>query len=1073
MNGPDAPRTVIPDSDDICADLDWRRQLEAVAAHDTTQGDGHVNEEPGNVQVEDVAKIKSETAAETSIEGTAQITPTKPSDRKEKEKPTKTMRLKGGKLASPVATTQESPKTPKRGRKPKSAQSPTLIVRLDYASRSSNPQETGRRIQGILDGQITHQLPAPQPQPAKKPAPVAMGPPKATHPFFTGKARKLDHDGAKSNADNHDEPPKPSPRKLSVTTPGKLRTQRDAFRMPGSPSPKRNAPIQRPKLKHLGEHPAWPNKENAHVRGLDDAVHIPQIDIRAAGFLDKSSKRKQELDFVDEKDGILCTLTKQLQTEHRSLREPTKVITTGEGLQVAVTEHLSAGAPDASSHLALQRMYQGISQELSPFDRYECETQSWTHKYSPKFAADVLQIGQEAHVLKDWLQRRTITAVQTSSKRSTASSTVSTSKAKKKRKRKDDDEDNFIVGTDDELDELNELLPLSDPTRPQGALRSIVRGGDEYKQSIPASTVLLSGPHGCGKTAAVYAVAKELGFEIFEINSASRRSGKDVLDKIGDMTENHLVQQVSKALTEDKPVLATNGKMEAIKIDEPDAPDPKQKSMASFFKAQPAAKKSTTNAIKMQKTIAKSKQEGAKPQGRKKQSLILLEEVDVLFEEDKQFWLTILTLAAHSRRPIIMTCNDERYVPEALEFHAILRFVAPSLDLASDYLLLLAAREGHVLERHAVQSLYKTKGMDLRGSVVELDFWCQMAVGDTTRGFNWMLDRYPPGIDVDEHGRTLRIASKNTFVAGMNVVSHDVAMLGRNTIEELWSQAGDDWQVEKVSEDVLPEGYGNAASLDDLANTMDMLSMADISCGFDMRTPFGHPIDATAPPLREKTIASYVLGWTGYPNPLQADPVTDFSGLDKHLAVSCQLGAIQSVRPQSTPSADILQAVQRKTTSPPSRLNRNDFSHALDIFAADPEDPSTSSTTITASSFDREFCIIATDLAPYIRSIAREYRLREEERIRMSNLLIAGGKRRQTRNAFAAMDGGRRSDRRARYFEVWRKMGVDVKDVLGTAGEEWMSQSAVEDNQTGTGCASVAGDVEMNLGSSQDTDELH
>ena len=53
------------------------------------------------------------------------------------------------------------------------------------------------------------------------------------------------------------------------------------------------------------------------------------------------------------------------------------------------------------------------------------------------------------------------------------------------------------------------------------------------------------------------------------------------------MTENHLVQQVSKALAEDKPA-NINGKIEAIKIDAPDAPDPKQKSMASFFKPAPA-----------------------------------------------------------------------------------------------------------------------------------------------------------------------------------------------------------------------------------------------------------------------------------------------------------------------------------------------------------------------------------------------------------------------------------------------------------------------------------------------------
>ncbi|KAI8174920.1 ATPase family AAA domain-containing protein 5 [Colletotrichum sp. SAR 10_86] len=368
-------------------------------------------------------------------------------------------------------------------------------------------------------------------------------------------------------------------------------------------------------------------------------------------------------------------------------------------------------------HPAVARLYNSLETNLSAYDRSQCEELTWAQKYAPILAEEVLQSGKEGVLLKEWLQTLRVQSVNTGTATADQKSSGAKPGSATKKKRKRNKLDNFIVSDGDET----EFLPsVSDddeddwlPTHSQGGPKKTVVRRDIGKDlSRLTNAVVLSGPHGSGKTAAVYAVAKELGFEIFEINASSRRNGKDVMEKVGDMTQNHLVQQNRQGKDDSKAVDDETSK---------DIKSGKQNTMMSFFKPKAATKPESKPQAepnpeqKTEQPAEAPKTTKAKTQNQK-QSLILLEEVDVLYEEDKQFWATIMNLIVQSKRPFVMTCNDENLVPfHNFVLYGIFRFAPPPEDLAVDVLLLIAANEGHALKRAAlIFALVVTLGSDYK-----------------------------------------------------------------------------------------------------------------------------------------------------------------------------------------------------------------------------------------------------------------------------------------------------------------------------------------------------------------------
>lgn len=1106
-----------PDSEESRS---WKEQLEAVAGHEprnaaesvkevAEKGDGAREQAPTPStpprQIMDRVEIEVDaTYAARFGHGSGQVTTEvqRTATTTDQGKPKKMLRLKpNGKFSSPPQKPEnmspQKSKSNKRGRRKKEEKA-QLIAVWRYPS-TSDAVRLGERIARVLEGaeRIVNRK---QENPKVKVSPAKpTGPHKPTHPFFLAKAARMEHTQEHSKPANS--PAERSPhqgrsplRRRATATPIKPKVH---FGLPTatakSPPAPRFGATNSGFIKHPGARDApWPDSSNRHVRGDPNEMLTPSFGTDRMS-LGENGKKTRETVFVLPDENIISRCADQLGDPSsfggHCLRKAKKLLMPDSDIQSRVSLVLNSPLDDAGTemlnsiltkatkqHPALRKIYASIKDYLSPFDKFECEQQLWIHKYAPQKAEDVLQQGPEVTILRDWLKQCTVTSVDTGSRESHASLDVSNKKTLlkqlKKRKRKRTEElDDFIVSSDEESNELEELSELDDLNISSNSAptRSVVRGGvttlHPGQLSKVGNSILLSGPHGCGKTAAVYAVAKELGFEVFELNSSSRRSGKDVLDKIGDMTENHLVQQVAKALSENKV-----DDQRPVDVAPPrDEPGPKQKSMASFFKPMTHKKPSLTS--KPSSQAANSKK--SRPAQQQKQSLILLEEVDVLFEDDKQFWLTVLTLAKHSKRPIVMTCNDENLVPlDALTPHAILRFNPPPNDVAVDYLLLIAAREGHLFGRDAVNTLWEAFDHDLRASIMELNFWCQMGVG-ADNCLEWLYQRWPPGSDLNDKGQRLRVVSDGTYLAGLGFYNRDlVCCYQPNAVEEVMMEARKEWEVsDEDLEAARNLNQRKHSSLDVSARSFwaDYLSAADLYCGIDrVFNATKQPLDASIPKLSEKSRLNYTVA---YPV-LEADPPPTFTNLDEHFACSALALATgpDAVGDSTTTSnssttfsvlerslVDVILAA-KAIQSQPQTLSRSSFS-IFDTLA----EPSSSQqpTSLAASSFDREFSVITTDLAPYVRSIAAYDLQLEAERLSLSNLLSGGGRAkrpRTTRAARSALEGGKReSTRRERWFDK----GLNLQLVIETGGKEWSGMGGRADEKRMEGSvASTVGSVE-------------
>ncbi|RKF71310.1 putative telomere length regulation protein elg1 [Golovinomyces cichoracearum] len=848
---------------------------------------------------------------------------------------------------------------------------------------------------------------------------------------------------------------------------------------------------------------AWPWKGIVHIRGLNEVDSLIILDSKT-GIVSHNEPKKSKENSVEIafNESIISSITKSLDLRSRtkkignsnldrlpplpsSLRLPVNYYESSHRAQHRLQKQASfrgqqpnlinsnsnSSEDEIQSchkrseiplHPALETAYASIATSLSSLAKRRCESQIWAQKHAPDKVKNILQTGPEAFVLKEWLLSLTVNSIESGSIISNNSPNLK-SEISNKRRRKSVKPRNFIIPDDDDngLDEIklpDDEVPMESQSHVK---RTVLRGGEWPKNKNYVSktyhTILISGPNGCGKSAAVYAAAKELDFEVFEINSSCRRSGKDVMEKIGDMILNHHVQNGTKIQVRN--VRDDNRDFNASLDSEFESDSRSILNVLSVSKKSRArVRQSSITRSNLSQDQATNYEEPMKADieacvtpKEQKQSLILIEEADIIFKEDSQFWSTIENVIAISKRPIVITCNDESAIPLSDDLlYAILRFRPPPVDLAVDYMLMIAACEGHVIQRDAVKALYEERQLDLRASLNELNFWCQLAVGDINKEQSWYTSRIDArNTDIDQCSNQICVVSEGTYKKGMGWISQDIIKSGLPYLileEELFQQTCHYWNVDigdweksvhlkKWADKVKAlanDKKAQFAALNMFSEYTDSMSDSDILSKSFFGTEFQVILDPCFPKISKKVFGEYPLA-----NKLvEASSKSSYSTIPRSIPFYIRSRArnlLQTTQklefgsklrldlPSSTESR-IIDSIRKHPNASSGMLHRTNFSQAFDpISYPCMHLSSTTSNFIDSSQFDRTKRIVSEDLAPYVRGIVAYYVRLQRDRERTSQLIIEGctrGKRRRTtRAAISALEGGRRCETRPeRYF---------------------------------------------------------
>ncbi|KAF9491036.1 hypothetical protein BDN71DRAFT_111272 [Pleurotus eryngii] len=477
----------------------------------------------------------------------------------------------------------------------------------------------------------------------------------------------------------------------------------------------------------------FPDADSQHVRG-----NLSSFSPRPHGVPKKDAAKARSQSRSPLSPSVLSSLIKD--DSHVGL--PSKTLLIQPDFVSEEQEAYLASIPKAhvQTHPAIGRIVASLNQDTASLRPVPPSSSQmlWSDRWRPSHADEVLGNEQSALYLRDWLSalQLQITSILPSTARGDskqANGLKSSSKSKKpaekrgtkrprviravdkkrsrKKRRIDEEDDNDWIVADDipeadlfPEDSLEDLQPARRIYRQESVPIEHTPPSSQpvYKFDSLSNTILLTGPSGVGKTAAIYACAEELGWDVFEVYPGiGKRGGANLDNLVGEVGKSHLVgtsmrrhADMNVGAEKESPNLflrKKSRKMKTIDSEEEDNSTP-------FNNGTPPNE------------LMDSSTGETLGSGEVRQSIVLLEEVDILFRDDTNFWPVVTNFIKDCRRPVVCTCNDPSLVPvDDLPLQATLQFVHPDPDMTVSFLQALCCVEGTLVDRASLARLYESE----------------------------------------------------------------------------------------------------------------------------------------------------------------------------------------------------------------------------------------------------------------------------------------------------------------------------------------------------------------------------